>query len=112
MDGLDGAVVRVETKGDESVAFVTGELDITGAQRLREAIEGLEQAVPGDGKPGRVVLELSECSFMDSSGLSVLIGAHKRLAEAQIELVLRQPVDKVFRVLDMTGMTRVFTIER
>ncbi len=114
MDARDGTVVRVETTADEAIAFFSGELDITGAKHLREVLDRLEHpsAEDDNGKVGRVVLEMSECSFMDSSGLSALIGAHKRFAEADIDFVIRQPVEKVYRVFDMTGMTSVFTIER
>jgi len=111
MDGF-ALAVRVETSTHESVAFVSGELDVSGAKHLRDALERLEHPSAEDDSAGRVVLDLSGCSFMDSSGLSAIIGLHKRLSQAGVELVVRQPIEKVFRVLDMTGMTSVFTIER
>jgi anti-anti-sigma factor len=112
MEGISNPLVRVETSGDESIAFVTGELDITGAKQLRQALDRFDHPSTDDGKVSRVVVDLSGCSFMDSSGLSAIIGAHKRLTEAKVDLVIRQPTDKVFRVFDITGMTSVFTIER
>ena len=50
---------------------------------------------------------MSELSFMDSSGIALLIGAAN-----QIERVtLRHPVPMVLRVIEITGLTDVFDIE-
>ena len=108
----DDTVVRVDTVDGETVVAFVGELDVTGAEHLRATLERLDHP-PADGEAvPRVIVDLAECSFMDSAGLSVLIGSHKRLAAAGAELVLRAPNDRVYRVMDITRMTSVLKIER
>jgi anti-anti-sigma factor len=54
---------------------------------------------------------VADLSFIDSSGISVLVLAHKQLAERGGQLVLRSPQRIVYRVLEVTGLTQVFRFD-
>lgn len=82
---------------------VVGELDIGTAPRLREQVVAMV-----NGGCTRLVLDLEGLTFLDSSGLSVLIMALKRLRERGGELVLRSTPPQARAVLDMAGLSRVF----
>jgi anti-anti-sigma factor len=56
------------------------------------------------------VLDLTALSFIDSSGISQLIVALKRQRELGGDVILRSPPDQARRVLEIAGLTRVFTI--
>ena len=85
---------------------VHGELDLDGAATLREA---LIEAI--DENPGRhVVVDLEGVDFVDSAGLGVLLGGRTRARGGDGELVLVATGRSVVRVLEMTGLTRVFEI--
>ncbi|GGQ04151.1 STAS domain-containing protein [Streptosporangium pseudovulgare] len=87
--------------GDAVVVAVEGELDLFTAPFLRDEIR---DAIKLDGP--RLVLDLADLSFMDSSGLSVLIEAW-RLATAQSGGVrLAAPQTPVARILRTTGLDR------
>ncbi|MDF1717049.1 MAG: STAS domain-containing protein [Antarcticimicrobium sp.] len=62
-----------------------------------------------DGGPERVILDLSEVSFIDSSGLGAIVAAMKHLgADRRLDLAGLSPmVEKVFR---LTRMDTVFTL--
>lgn len=62
-----------------------------------------------EGGPDRVILNLSEVSFIDSSGLGAIVAAMKQLgSDRRLELAGLTPmVDKVFR---LTRMDTVFTL--
>lgn len=78
---------------------VEGELDLAVAGRLDEV---LTRAV---AECSRVLVGLERCSFIDSSGIAVILRAHNRMEEEGNHLVVYAPTDQVLRVLSMTGLT-------
>ena len=56
------------------------------------------------------MLEVNGVSFVDSTALSVLVSALKRLRQADGDLELASPNPSVRRVFEITGLTRLFTI--
>lgn len=102
--------LRIETRdGDQHpVVAVHGELDVDGAPELRRA---LIEAI--DEHPGRrLVVDLEGVDFIDSAGLGVLVGGRKRAKDADGDLVLVATGQSVVKVLELTGLTRVFAIHR
>ena len=57
-----------------------------------------------------VTLDLAEMSFIDSTGVSVLVSALKRMCDAGGGLALQSPRAATMKVLEITGLTGVFTI--
>ncbi len=57
-----------------------------------------------------LVLDLSELRFIDSSGLNHLVKALKHQRERDGEVVLHAPTDQTLRVLELVGLTTLFTI--
>ena len=97
--------VVVAEEAGQTVAHVTGEIDIATCERLRDAIE------PHLGRGQRVVLDLSGVRFMDSSCLKVLLQAHTTLTGDGGSLILRNPSDIAQRLLSLSGLTELFDIE-
>lgn len=93
------------TIGAVPVAAVTGEIDVATAPALRERL----QQLVGESAP-TVVVDLSGVSFLDSTALGVLVGAHKRCREAggQLRLVITEP--RILKVFEITGLTEIFPI--
>ena len=83
--------------------IVSGELDVAVADRLQQSLDALADA----GEP--VVLDLAELTFIDSSGLNVIVTAHKRAQQAEWELLIdpkmSRPVERVVRLM---GLDAVF----
>lgn len=91
--------------GSWSVLDVRGEVDLYTAPTLKDRLNRLIE-----GGRHRIVLNLEEVGFMDSTGLGVLIGALKRCREQEGSLALAGPQDPVQKVLGITGLDRVFPI--
>lgn len=85
------------------IAF-RGDLDLESAPRLRTLVADVCQH-----DPGSLVLDLSEVSFLDSVGLSVLLAAHARL-EADDVTVEVVPSPTVRRVFELAGVAELFGI--
>src|SRR5947209_6266121 len=103
-----GRRLRIEVADTTSPTTVVlnGEIDITTAGRVREALIAISQS--GENK---VVVDMSNVTFLDSTGLAALVGPLKRFRSMDGQIVLRGPTPPVRKVLEITGLTRVFTIE-
>ena len=91
--------IVVSSEGDTVVVSLTGELDPHTVPLLADE---LDNAV-AQGTTS-VALDLSGLTFIDSSGLRVVIATHRQLEEAGGKLVLRAPSDTVRRLLELTGL--------
>ena len=91
-------------RGDVAVLALHGDIDLNTAPSLRLA---LMEAIDA-GK--RIVVDLEGVDFIDSAGLGVLLGGHERANGAGGELVLVATGRNVLRVLELTGLTRVFEL--
>ena len=89
--------------GDAAIVVAEGEIDIFTAPRLQEALqEALQSGIR------RLIVDITNVSFIDSTGLSVLIDASRRLQErgARLEIVGSQA--NVTRVFKLTRLEDVF----
>jgi anti-sigma B factor antagonist len=94
----------VEWVGDGSaVVSVAGELDVATSGCLRDLLSDLRARGIGD----HLVVDLTACSFVDSTGLGVLVTA-QRVAKARLNLVLTRP--ELIRLLQLTALDLVFAI--
>jgi len=90
---------------DRHVVAVRGEIDLFTApelkQKLTDAIEG--------GK-SRIVVDLTDTTFLDSTALGVLIGAVKRLRSRDGALVIVNTDQNIAKTFEITGLDQIFTI--
>ena len=91
-------------EGGVAVLALRGKLNMVSAPAVREAITGLV----GDGH-SRVVVDLGDVPFLDSSGLGALIAGLKAARQAGGDLRIAAPSDQTRLVLRLTNMERVLT---
>ena len=94
--------VRSEAHGEWHVVVVSGELDAETVPTLAGHLEETHQR--------QVVVDLAELSFMDSTGLALMVDWHRRLDAGGGEFrlaSLRPAVHKLFRLTDLTGVLRI-----
>ena len=101
-EGLDVVVARHGTK---TVLHLRGELDLHTVPRLRA---GLAEALAHDR--GDVIVDLARVGFVDSTGLSALLNALRRLTRARRRLLLAGAQGPVLRVLQVTRLDSTFTL--
>ena len=97
--------VTSRASGDRTVVDVTGEIDVYTAPALREELASLIDSDHTD-----LVVNLTSVTFMDSTGLGVLVGALKkaRTLGGDLQLVIDQ--EKILKVFRITALTQVFSI--
>jgi anti-sigma B factor antagonist len=103
---LEPASVNTQTDDGSPVVVVTGEIDMATAPMLgRELTSAIEA---GDGP---VVLDLTEVTFFDSSGLRVAIVAHRDLGDRGRRLaVVCDPEGHVRRTFALAGLADVLDL--
>ncbi|HEY8216899.1 MAG TPA: STAS domain-containing protein [Acidimicrobiia bacterium] len=98
--------VRPGTAHGEWVVAVAGEIDVATSPELRQAIDRVL------GSADRVTIDLAATTFIDSSGLGVLVAALKQAKERGHDaMTLRGVQEPVRRVLEITGLTGLFAVE-
>jgi anti-sigma B factor antagonist len=100
--------LRVSIGRSESIPVlkVVGEVDMSSVSLLRERYEQVaSESVP------RLLVDLSGVTFLDSSGLAVLISMDEELHARGAQLTLLAPTPAVRRLFDITGLTLIFEID-
>jgi anti-sigma B factor antagonist len=93
----------IEPRRDELWLKPTGELDLESAGVLRAVVgEYLDAHFP------RLVLDLRAITFMDSSGLHLLLEAQREARARGVELLVSPGPPSVQRVFDVTGTAELF----
>lgn len=87
------------------VLEVVGEVDAHTCSRLKAALD--ELLAPGERGPD-IVIDMAGVTFLDSSGLRVLLGAAKEAEDLGGHVRLRAPSDGVVRLLEITGLAERF----
>jgi len=99
--------IDVITDDDRVRLVVRGELDLLAAPSLRTA---LLEASHHDG--ATIALDLSAVTFIDSTGISVILQAWQRANGAGGRLVLSAASPVVARVIEATGLTELLAVDR
>jgi anti-sigma B factor antagonist len=104
-DGQQFAVELEKEPGGAAVIVLAGEVDLYTAPRFKDA---LFQAID-EGAPF-VIIDLTEVSFIDSTGLGVLVSGGRRLQQSAGALAIGCPDERIRRILEITGLDTVFGV--
>ena len=86
------------------VLKVSGEIDLSNADAFAEALEL-------SGGNGGVTIDASDLQYLDSAGLRVLAAKARQLQEQGGKLIIESPTDPVYRVLEISGLDRIPSVE-
>ncbi len=84
--------------------YLSGELDQHYAKSVKEYIERILSDTKGYTK---VVFNMSELCFMDSTGIGMLLGRYKHLKKCGVECFIENPTLNVEKVLELSGIYEV-----
>jgi anti-anti-sigma factor len=103
--GRDPLEIDVQTSDERTLVTLSGELDTSTASFLYDKLSDLEVE-----DAHHVVLDLAQVTFMDSTGLGVIVTEHKRLQHAKGSLTIFSPPSSVRRLFEITGLTTLLDI--
>jgi anti-sigma B factor antagonist len=90
----------------ETRLAVSGEIDLNTAPDLEQTAADLLYE-----RPKRLVLDLGEVPFCDSSGIGVLVRVYNKASVIGCRVVIARPTPNVRAILEMTALTRIFHID-
>jgi len=94
-----------ERFADHTVIALSGELDAASTPSLRDR---LHVALRDTG--AYVIIDLSDVTFCDASGLAMLVGARRRTEPKGTAVILAAPRPQTARLLEVTGLLGAFTV--
>lgn len=103
--------MKVTTKLNQNQALsviLDGELDQSVAEKIRLQLdEYLEQT-----KPRCVVFDMSKLSFMDSTGIGLIMGRYKKLKEKGIPVYIGRPNPHIDKIIKISGLYSIIPLLR
>lgn len=84
--------------------YLDGELDEHYAKGVKDYLDGV---IEGYNGLKSVIFDMSKLSFMDSTGIGILLGRYKRLKKRGVECFIENPTVSVERVLELSGIYEV-----
>ena len=101
--------VTIKKKNNELFACLKGEIDHHTAPELREAID---EALSLSERATTLVLDFSEVSFMDSSGVGLVMGRYRYAATLGKKVRVENLDDRNYKIMKMSGIEKIAEISR
>ncbi len=92
--------VTIHQEGKVMTAQLSGEIDHHGARLLRTQIDDRINSAA----PQTLVLDFSGVSFMDSSGIGLILGRHKLISAGGGVVIVQKAPQEIRRVLSLAGI--------
>ena len=100
--------VNFEVNGEVVVAYLCGDIDHHTAKPMREEID----AAAEKNMPSLLVLDFKDVTFMDSSGIGLVMGRYKLLSPRGCEIAITNPSPQIYKVMNLAGIGRLAKIEK
>ena len=100
--------LRMETQEKTVTARLDGEIDHHTAKGIREEID----EYVGRVKPETLVLDFKDVSFMDSSGIGLVMGRYKLMTFLGGHVTVLNTSPQITRVMKLAGLERLVTIKK
>ena len=99
--------VEIEVTGEVVTALLSGELDHHTARIMREAIDNAIEL----NMPTALVLDFKDVSFMDSSGIGLVMGRYRNLMKFGAELHITGASAQINKMLKIAGIEKLAKLE-
>ena len=96
-------VIRIEAAADETAVWLSGELDHHAARQLRQQVDLAVER----NRPQRLRLDFSDVSFMDSSGIGLIMGRYRLMQLEGGSLSVTGASERLRKVMRMAGLDKL-----
>ena len=100
--------VTIKRKNDYLYAFLKGEIDHHTAPAIREAID---DALSSSESAKILVIDFNEVSFMDSSGVGLVMGRYRTLSRRGAALHITGTSPQIYKMMRLAGMEKLATMD-
>ncbi len=96
---------QFEKDSDSWIFKIAGELDLETSNNFKNILnDSINQ------KMANIVLDCSELTFIDSTGLGILINTYKKIKDDQYVINIKNPKQNVNKLLNITGLNTLFEV--
>ncbi len=100
--------IRIQQTGEVMSAYLIGELDHHTAKEMREEIDNALDM----NMPTLLIIDFSEITFMDSSGIGLVMGRYRKTSKAGAELHITGTSPQIYKVMKLAGIERLARLEK
>ncbi|MDD6236175.1 MAG: STAS domain-containing protein [Clostridiales bacterium] len=100
--------VRIENQDGIITAFIMGDIDHHSAKEIRETIDfALESSLPET-----LILDFKDVTFMDSSGIGLVMGRYKLMQSMNGQLRIQNVSSHMKKVMRLAGLDKLATFDK
>lgn len=99
--------VEINVTGQVVTAYLKGELDHHSAREMREAIDNAVEL----NMPTLLVIDFENVSFMDSSGIGLVMGRYRNLVKTGAQLHIEGTSPQIYKMMKLAGIEKLARLE-
>lgn len=99
--------VEINVTGEVVTAHLGGELDHHTAREMRKAIDNAIEL----NMPTLLILDFKDVSFMDSSGIGLVMGRYRNLVKSGAELHITEAPPQIYKMMKLAGIEKLAKLE-
>ncbi len=99
--------VEINVTGEVVTAYLSGEIDHHTAKEMRETIDNAVEL----NMPSLLVLDFSGVTFMDSSGIGLVMGRYRNLQKTKAGLHISGATANIYKVLKLAGIEKLANLK-
>ncbi len=99
---------RIEINGNAVTAYLSGEIDHHNAPMIRETIDEYVSF----RQPDRLVLDFGDVTFMDSSGIGLVMGRYRLIEGKNCALYIVNLSEHAYRVMQLAGLEKIAVLKK
>jgi stage II sporulation protein AA (anti-sigma F factor antagonist) len=103
-----GEIMKINHTGEVLTVYLQGEIDHHSARKMREEIDAAVEF----NMPSLLILFCAEVTFMDSSGIGLVMGRFKNLQKSGAALNLSNLPANIYKVMKLAGIDRLACLEK
>ncbi len=100
--------VTIESSGNLMIAYLIGELDHHSAAKIRDEID----TAVSFKKPNHLILDFKNVSFMDSSGIGLVMGRFRLMQNHHGSVEIRNVTPQTKKIMELAGLGRIAIINQ
>lgn len=100
--------MKINSTGEVLTVYLQGEIDHHSAKGIREEIDVAVEF----NMPSLLIIDFSEVTFMDSSGIGLVMGRFRNLQKSGAKLNLSNLPSNIYKVMKLAGIDRLASLEK